>query len=426
MDNHYEHDIDQVFRERFDGLKDRSVDPSAQWANVEQQLVGSPSLTVVGSSATTTSVWSSAAALAGVVLVSGMMSHDSPRMEIGAVAINGDEQTTIDARITADQNEVAATYESGSLTSVSTPSSEEAAVVESKNLLAAVYDSGDQNEIAHSSQSSSDDFGHIDFTAREHEPLQLIDRLELEGPILAGVLDRAELAKPELTSKPGVLNGLYARAGLRIGNGESNCSYLPAEWRVNNVIALGYELPVSNNTFLSMEVGHLRRSGNGIERSKNVDLTPIIGVIASAYNPDDPQALLDELKNVRESLVATTLDYVHIPVRAHVRLNGRSNASIGFNADYLVRARNESFMVYNSQDYIPANFGSNDRLSKEGLKRLRFGIMAGYEFKFDQHFSADVRGMIPITSMYDRKSAYSIHQEPSQLVDFQLGVTYRI
>lgn len=116
-----------------------------------------------------------------------------------------------------------------------------------------------------------------------------------------------------------------------------------------------------------------------------------------------------------------------MPLQFNLDLNATSKTSIGFFADYLIRLKNETYMVYNSRDYISANFGMNDKNSIEGMKRLRFGMMAGYQHKLSDRLSADVRGMLPITSQYDGKSEYNIHgEEPSQLVDFQFALIYRI
>jgi hypothetical protein len=220
----------------------------------------------------------------------------------------------------------------------------------------------------------------------------------------------------------------YVRIGVRSGNGESNCENIQSQWRLNGLAAIGYTYALNAKTFISAELGYLRRSGNGLERSKDVDLQPLANVLISAYETtsEEELAIRRSLMNIRESLVAEKLDYLHLPVAIHVNLNTVSNVSIGAFVDRLVRVENESFMVYNSQDYIRADFGFNDETTAEGLNKWRVGLIAGYEQSITKHITIDGRAMLPITSVFDRNSEYYHHAEPNQLVDIQFGLNYKI
>jgi len=231
-----------------------------------------------------------------------------------------------------------------------------------------------------------------------------------------------------LEGMPYLANAVYLRGGVRFGNGESNSVNDPAQWRMNGLLAVGYKYSLNARTFVSAELGWMRRSGSGVERSKDVDLEPLASILISTYGTGSPEEI--EYKrsamNIRESLVAKRMDYIHLPVAVHVNLNARSNVSVGAYANYLIGVENDSYMVYNSKDYIKADFGVNDEKTLDGLNRWRVGLQAGYERSIFGGLSADVRALLPITSVYDRTSDYYQHSEPNQLVDLQLSLKYKI
>jgi len=83
-------------------------------------------------------------------------------------------------------------------------------------------------------------------------------------------------------------------------------------------------------------------------------------------------------------------------------------------------------MVYNGQDYIGADLDLGTQDTKEGLKAMRLGLVAGYEHSVTERLSGDIRAMLPITSIYDRKSSLYSPKEPNQMVDFQFSLIYKI
>jgi len=430
--------MDDVFRGRFDGLRDHSVDPAIQWTAVEESMGAAGTNTAASTAASGGSFWSIAASIAGVVAVSALATMDAPKpilpeRSIGLTESPNGQAEEFSSYVTSMSWAEASAYAIGTKTyikaSIQTPSSAQ----NEPMLLAAAMSDGkvlgafEMNEAAQEAQWHSSGYTpESSATERADLAVRKMDRLKQVNH-KPSLLERGELAVPSLEVSATANTGIFLRAGVRAGSGESNSLHKPAQWRVNNVLSIGYAFPISSNTSVSFEVGHLRRSGNGIERYKEVDFAPIIGVLATNYGQGASSGVVNELENIHESLVATTMDYIQMPLQFNLDLNTTSKTSIGFFADYLIRLKNETYMVYNSRDYISANFGANDENTIEGLKRLRFGMMAGYQHMLSDRLSADVRGMLPITSQYDGKSEYNIHgEEPSQLVDFQFTLIYRI
>ncbi|MEQ9187212.1 MAG: hypothetical protein RLP15_05705 [Cryomorphaceae bacterium] len=426
-------DIDGAFRRRFEGLKDHSVDPATQWMALEQ------SLTSVGAAAgsagvATSSFWSVAASAAGLVAVSVVATMDSPKPILPERA-TGFTHVKDASRSIETKNSKALSWSEASAiadadwATLSSPADEAKLVADGAQTMDfAEFQAGPKSIYTPQVPQKIESSGVANNQGRAlRDEVQRMDRLSL-AMAEPDVAKRAELKRPDdLRDIASIYTGMYVRGGIRVGSGESNSSFKPAKWRINNVVSLGYDLPLSASTSISFEVGHLRRSGNGIERYKEIDFSPIIGVLASNFAQGTEQGVVGDLENIHESLVATTMDYIQAPVQIKLELNNTSKTAIGFFADYLVRIKNETYMVYNSRDYIRANFGANDERNIEGLKRLRFGLMASYQHKISNRLVGDVRGMLPITSQYDRKSEFNIHgEEPSQLVDFQLSLIYRI
>ena len=182
---------------------------------------------------------------------------------------------------------------------------------------------------------------------------------------------------------------------------------------------------ITPNTFLSIEANYLKRSGNGIERSKEYDIDPVVSAFSNSNYLNSNEFSTEDFR-VQKSLVATDLNYLHLPVMVHVVLNHQSSASIGFYTDYLISVRNESFMIYNSEHYITTKTFLAEERSKKGLNSMRYGLMAGYQHSINSKISLDARAMLPISSSYDRSSEYDIEREPNQLVDLNIGLIYKI
>jgi hypothetical protein len=93
----------------------------------------------------------------------------------------------------------------------------------------------------------------------------------------------------------------FVRVATRTGNGESNSSSDPAKWRLNGLASVGYSYAFNAKTFITAEIGLLRRSGNGIERSKDVDLEPLANVLLNNFGgaTEEEMELRRSFMNVR-------------------------------------------------------------------------------------------------------------------------------
>lgn len=427
------HEIDELFKARFDGVKDHRVDPNAQWVRFESELeaamVGSAGATA-STVGTSLSSWGMAASVAAIIGVAGLVNQDRSALE---------QPNPTAERIQLVQ--AATSWFESSETASDWVSAE--SINERNNRVGTLdpalpYISDDEPSSSIGlalAETSEEPVFDRNPTAKSKEPLafarRVLDRLG-KMPALGFGTGARDIAARDLPDLPDAKifrqHGAYVRAGIRTGNGESNSMSDPAKWRLNGVASVGYTYAFSPKTFISAEIGLLRRTGNGLERSQDVDLEPLANVLLNNFGgaTEEELELRRNFMNVRESFVAQRLDYVHMPVALHVNLTTHSNASIGTFVDYLIGVENESYMVYNSTDYIKADFGSNDGSTMEGLNRWRLGLMAGYEHTISQHVTIDARAMLPITTVFDRSSEFYQHAEPNQLVDLQVGLNYKI
>jgi hypothetical protein len=429
------HEIDDLFKGRFEGVKDHQFDPTKQWVRFESQLDAALASSAAAAS-TGVSAWGMAASLAAVISVAGLVSQDrshaayeEPDAQRIHLTQSVDEWGSSEALVVASSGSFnsaasgleASTVSSGLLaastvtTAGSPPASNDASEVEVMPVQESL-----ESYVANAYVNEEGATKHRRFAGVEKMPvLDLLSEIN-------GVAERTMPTRIE--AKMFRKHSAFVRLAMRTGNGESNSSSDPAQWRLNGLASIGYSYAFNAKTFITAEIGLLRRSGNGIERSKDVDLEPLANVLLNNFGgaTEEEMELRRSFMNVRESFVAQRLDYLHMPVALHVNLTTHSNASIGTFVDYLVGVQNESYMVYNGMDYIRADFGLNDQSTMEGLNRWRLGLMAGYEQSISQHVTLDVRAMLPITTVFDRNSSYYQHAEPNQLVDIQLGLSYKI
>lgn len=438
-------EIDKYFRDRFDGLKDQRVQPASQWAAFEQKLnasqVATTQANASGAANSLNSFWSVAASFTVVVLTSALLTSDQAGLNQVAApenAIDFAQESLEHAHKEATQSPFS-TIEFEHTAQTSTVETIASSSISMAFLTDDLQTVGSDDNLALTIQESriegktvSQDFANsfaLNAEELNRAPIELAKMPGLNRNIYARqTIHQRELSDNIPTNAQFRTSTAYVRMGIRTGNGESNCVNAPSEWRLNGLAAIGYTYALNAKTFISAELGYLRRSGNGLERSLDVDLQPLANVLISAYETTSEEELTirRSLMNIRESLVAENLDYLHMPVAIHVNLNTVSNVSIGAFVDRLVKVENESFMVYNKQDYIRTDFGFNDESTMEGLNKWRVGLIAGYEQSLTKHITIDGRAMLPITSVFDRGSEYYQHAEPNQLVDIQLGLNYKI
>lgn len=429
MDSNHLDDIDKAFRDRFNGLKDHSVHPTTQWAKFEAGM-SAP----VHAGASTTGAFSSslgvAASVAGLLGLAVFTTQDKTATPIPEMTVISQE-TKISEEVLSDVQSSFVWTEQAQL--------ETGRINEDS--------SDDIIAMTTSPEKPDEQFAITIIEEVEDQPGQLVsvETTDLNKKLNHNVLDRMnslnlsiELTGVEERDIPSIsknddivyqsAKSFFVRAGGRIGNGESNTQVAPAKWRLNGLLSVGYNFNLSAKSFLSIEAGYLVRSGNGVERSKRIDLDPLFSTISSSNGFSNSLIMLPSAASidVRESLVATQMSFVHIPALIHVGVGPKSNASVGCYADYLLSVKNESYMVYSGRDYISTDLDLGTLEAQQGLNKMRMGLIAGYQHAVTDKLSGDVRAMLPITSIYDRQSELYSPKEPNQMVDFQFSLIYKI
>ncbi len=432
MANHHQDDIDKAFHDRFEGLKDYSVDPASQWVKFEAGM-NAPVQSGLSSTGAFSSSMGMAASIVGLIGLAVFTSQDKtalsiPEIERAEQEIAISEEASKHDRTSAlwlheerDEESTESTYEK--------PAKE--AEVSEFNLAqnassTSAIDSEKTFEESGSivSVESFQDGGEMEGRSELHSMKVLDLSVDIAGVELRDIPSIAEREEVVYQST----KSLFFRAGARVGNGESNTQVAPSKWRLNGLLSIGYNYTLSAKTSVSIEAGYLVRSGNGVERSRRIDLDPLFSMISSSNGFSHSTIALPSASSIdiRESLVATRMSFIHVPALVHVQVGNHSNASVGCYADYLLSVKNESYMVYNGQDYIGADLDLGTQDTKEGLKAMRLGLVAGYEHSVTERLSGDIRAMLPITSIYDRKSSLYSPKEPNQMVDFQFSLIYKI
>ncbi|HAQ69477.1 chromatin structure-remodeling complex subunit RSC7 [Salibacteraceae bacterium] len=426
MDSNNSEELDKVFRERFDGLKDHSIDPAAQWAKFDVGASVS-SGSGISSSGSFASTWGMVASVAGIMGIALFTSQDN---NVGTPAeFNGySQQEIIQSPLSQDEIIQNAFHSNDEFVFVGDEQSDSY----KESMAAIVTESIDNSEKEYLETDVLESKNTLSFQRDERRTNDLrvgvekMSLLELSYS-LSGVEERdipLDLTNEHITFIKA--RSVFIRAGARIGSGESNTEISSAKARINGVLSLGYSFAVSSKAFVTVEAGYLNRSGNGIERSKNIDLDPLVSLLSSSNGIANDIVAIASSARVRESLVATQMNYIHVPALIHVKLGAASNASVGGYADYLMSAQNDSYMVYGGRDYVNGTLELGPTSSTEGLSSLRFGLIAGYEYALSDRLSGDLRAMLPVTSVYDRNSDFYLPKEPNQMVDFQLSLSYRI
>lgn len=446
MDNH-NNEIDELFRQRFDGLKDHSVDPKTQWSAVETQLNAG----VTGATATTatsgggfafgSSVAGMAASVGSLIMVAGISSGDrsvtqesavsqviiqAPALNVETVQLNAAAYSTIPSDMgLADvaSGDVSFDFASSELTS-SNASSEATSTAS----LLAVSDNSNASDLA----IASDD---VSFEGQQSawESVALVNQTEARRNLVPDFMnllsvgpEANDIVSNNIPSSEHLpvsdwkkRHSFFLRAGLRIGSGESNSNITPALWSVNGVFTGGYRLTLDRKFFITAEAGWLRRSGNGVERSREVDPS-IIQAVVNGYGSDG-----EELEvTVEERLIGYRMDYVHVPVALHMKVSKKSNGSVGVFGDYLVAALNDAHFLYNSRVYAP-DWGVVST-TKEGLTKFRYGVLLGYDYDLHPRLTVAASGMVPLNSPMTKTDDFRMINNSNKLIDLQIGLKYNI
>jgi len=411
------HDIDAIYRERFTGSTDHSVSPQSQWAAVESSLQAASVASAASSGIAASSGWSIAASFAAILTVSSITTQDSGKPDIVSDMLALQETERQIDQIAKTDETVKSAIE------VESEFIDQHTSAETITLAEVNHNSNDIITLDEAAVLEEEDVFNSSIAAitTKRESEEWLDPMDLVD-ISSKTAETVSLSSGVLSSPDYVISrhGVYARGGVRAGLGESN-SRIKSKLNAGAYLALGYAFRVSKNTFFSIEAGIYKRSGHGLERRQDVDIS---GVYASLNNSVSMEA--SSPFKVERSLIATEIKYVQVPVLLHVGTGPSSNASVGFYGERLMGVRNHQFMVYNTSEYVPSPEESEIVNPAAGLAMYRLGLVGGFEKSVSEKWSVDVRALIPISQPGSKSDGYKMLHQPNQSFDLQLGLKYSI
>jgi hypothetical protein len=419
-------DIDEIFRQRFEGLKDFTRDPSIGWSAVEAGMAHSTVFTAAVSNSASFVLFKSAAILGSLMVITGIAQSDkvvqpeNQQFDYQLVHSTPPEESQPDVYISAETAAIAdkAAMNQSNVSINNFPVFSEPEVIEPVALAEAVVNQNSQ--IGMTVESESDAMSS--YVTRDlrigasiaYMPMRVKSHI---NPVIESRNDVMEEPQIEHWANNHIW---YLRGSLRIGSGESNSFEVESKWKANPSFAFGYGFSLSDRSYITTEIGWLRRSGNGIERTRDIDLDPIITSLTGTPSVDGSSYV------IHESLVATRMDYIHIPVTYNQLFNDHWSVSVGGFCDYLISAENEGYVVYNNTQYRASVTGKTELNSKDGLNKLRYGALLGAERHIGRQLSAFGNMMVPLNSAVDASSEYRVIDETNRLIDLQMGLIYRI
>ncbi|GAB5538955.1 MAG: hypothetical protein Salg2KO_10580 [Salibacteraceae bacterium] len=412
----FDNDIDQIFKSRFDGLRDDSANPSAHWSSVESGL-SEPALSSAVTTASSFNIIKIAASIASFAVISSISSDRLAYNEnslIDSLEIAPSELLTPEIEGDEVNPEMAAEFSSLPVDQEEPHLVEEPPSPISTNLVP------DNTTLALVGQQYSEPIEDEPFTSMRVD--RIADTISTMSQLLYAYespsIDDPNYAPVNPTIAQWQDDHVwFFRGGARTGVGESNSYAVEAKWAVNPTFAFGYGVALTDRSFMSIEVGLIRRSGNGIERMRQKNIEPEVASFANTAN--------SELSvNIHNGLIATHMDYIHFPLQYNYLATQNWNISVGGFMDYLISARNQSVVVYNSENYIAVTTRSNEVNSLDGLNKFRYGAMAGAERRVTDHFSAYAQVLVPINDPIDQKGGFESFGKTNRLIDGQVGMKY--
>ena len=435
--------IDHIFKARFTDAKDFSVDPKAAWQSIESGLNASAvsnfgASTYLGGKL---AVMKMVAAFAGSLTLAGFLdsdqtltksnidsstvyhlSHTTPKVDSPANIETTNPFESSQSVMVSNSPEIAYDAETPDVTGFKASNSGSSGTL------------SDDNQVSSSNHPESSALLGGSSMIKTTDPLLAenngstlirdVEVSEIERGSLrimnSSTIVNAEIEEAEITAWNNS-HMWFLRAGMRLGSGESNSFEIESEWKANPSFSFGYGFSLTDNSYITAELGWLRRSGNGIERTKDIDLNPLLGGIIIPVGDAQNGDLI-----IHESLVATRMDYIHVPINYNRQFAENWTFSAGGFMDLLISAKNDGYLVYNNTEYQASITGKSELSSIDGLNRIRYGATLGAERKLIHKMSAYGQLMVPLNSPIDTKSDYRIIDETNRLVDLKLGVVYRI
>ncbi|MDP4663326.1 MAG: PorT family protein, partial [Salibacteraceae bacterium] len=252
-------------------------------------------------------------------------------------------------------------------------------------------------------------------------------------PALSISLKNAELAETnkgidflDYAAKSGLGNDFFVRLGVRFGNGESNNKFQTNNWTANAMASVGFKKAIKDNMGWMLELAYLRRSGNGLERNQNLEVERLYTAFNNSFNAGTNSNEITPSFTIDRSIIATRLDYVQLPLSMYYDANQKLSFNAGAYADFLLRASNATYLVYNQKDYVSRTPNEDELNSREGLNRFRYGLSAGANYEIMNNLSLDLRTMVPLNSPFNSTAEVCASRGAKQSLDLMIGLRYSI
>lgn len=432
-------EIDDLFKNRFEGFKDHSVNPTEQWAAFEHQLNVGSNVTKTSAGFSSIKMLSMAASVAAIISV-GLISQSDENHTPSQAISQIEEQTGFKLNESSfvpfmNENDFAATKAAESKATWLSENTFEASDYE-----AAVSSINSTIEQESSTLLASTSF---DQSLEEKTDRTIFDNSQLSYaglrtnlnrmPALSLSIENAQLAETnksldflDYAAKAGFGSDFFVRVGVRFGNGESNNKFQTNNWTANAMASVGFKKAFKDNMGWMVELAYLRRSGNGLERNQNLEVERLYTAFNNSFNAGANSEEITPSFTIDRSIIATRLDYIQLPVSVYYDASQKLSLNAGAYADFLFRASNSTYLVYNQKDYVLRTPNQDELNSREGLNRFRYGLSAGANYEIMSNLSLDLRTMVPLNSPFNSTAEVCANKGAKQSLDLMIGLRYSI
>ncbi|MDP4763928.1 MAG: PorT family protein [Salibacteraceae bacterium] len=436
-------EIDDLFKNRFEGYKDHSVNPSEQWAAFENQLNAGSNANKISTGISSMKMLSMAASVA-VILSLGLISQSDVNHTLSQAISQIEDQTNLETNESPFAPVLNETDVSDDFASIRALESK--SIWRSENTVEA---SGYGDFLSSSNGSIEQESSALlastsfDQSLDEKADRSIFDNSQLsyanlradlnKMPALSISLKNAELAETnkgidflDYAAKSGLGNDFFVRLGVRFGNGESNNKFQTNNWTANAMASVGFKKAIKDNMGWMLELAYLRRSGNGLERNQNLEVERLYTAFNNSFNAGTNSNEITPSFTIDRSIIATRLDYVQLPLSMYYDANQKLSFNAGAYADFLLRASNATYLVYNQKDYVSRTPNEDELNSREGLNRFRYGLSAGANYEIMNNLSLDLRTMVPLNSPFNSTAEVCASRGAKQSLDLMIGLRYSI
>jgi hypothetical protein len=449
MDNDF-NEIDDLFKDRFEGLKDHSVSPTSQWGNFESQLNKSVINPASHSGGLVLKKLSMAASIVGIIGITFLAQSDVSHLSnMGFDTADQHSKAVINSANSWVNNQKATFINSSafkgafdlSLVDTKDPETIEQVVTSASDL--ELFDKPTNNaarnlSIGAPKTTKNTPEYNIALASAERssnsiENIAVRNNIDFMSPIekTARAINLADIDRTVESSdyfnKTGIASTFFLRLGVRFGNGESNSPQNPNAWTANAMASVGYKRAINTHYGWMAELAYLRRSGNGLERNQNLEVERSYSAYNTSFNAggNNPLEVVPDFK-VDRSLVASRLDYAQIPISMYYDANQKTSLNAGIYGEFLFNAQNKAYVIYNDVNYVALNTSGEEKRSVEGLNRFRYGVSMGANYEIMQNLRFDVRALIPVNSTFNSHADLCANRTANRSLDFLISLKYSI